>query len=328
VNPISTTSLSTISVSIGSLGPPPRSIGSLRRARPRRRWLVQIALVVAVAGICLGPSPVSADQEPYRLRNTDALFLGAEVGASAVVYAGGSLALRAVENPGAGCGWCETNDFDRWMRRLLLVEEGRAAAVTSDLLLVGIVPAVSLSGVIVPALVHDQGRYAIQDTAIMINAVLTTALATDLAKTLFARRRPDATYARRAEGEARVSSRREMRSFFSGHASLSCSIAASASTLAFLRGYELAPYLALGSGAAALTTSILRMVADRHWATDVLAGVVVGTLAGVLIPLALHPRERPDGGPAGADTGPMAGSAWPGQDPALHSLPTPIIFAW
>jgi membrane-associated phospholipid phosphatase len=192
-------------------------------------------------------------------------------------------------------------------------------------LLGGIVPATSLSGVVVPALVHDRGRFALQDTMIMANALLVTALLTELAKTLVSRRRPAATYARGADGVSAGSSRERMRSFFSGHAALSCAMTASASTLAFQRGYAVAPYLALGSGAFALTTSILRIVADRHWATDVLAGVVVGILAGVLLPLALHPREQSQRVPAAAGLQPVAGNARAEREPVL---PMPVIFAW
>jgi membrane-associated phospholipid phosphatase len=48
----------------------------------------------------------------------------------------------------------------------------------------------------------------------------------------------------------------------------------------------------------ASTTGVLRMINDRHWATDVIAGAAVGTLAGYVVPLALH---------YGFGDGPLAG---------------------
>ncbi len=40
--------------------------------------------------------------------------------------------------------------------------------------------------------------------------------------------------------------------------------------------------------AAATTTGILRLVSDRHWATDVLAGAAVGIVSGYILPSWLH----------------------------------------
>jgi membrane-associated phospholipid phosphatase len=54
-----------------------------------------------------------------------------------------------------------------------------------------------------------------------------------------------------------------------------------------MRGYESAPWI-LGLGlAGAATTGYLRVAADAHWATDVLAGAAFGAAVGVAVPL-LH----------------------------------------
>ena len=42
----------------------------------------------------------------------------------------------------------------------------------------------------------------------------------------------------------------------------------------------------------AITTAVLRMVADKHYLTDVLVGAAVGTLFGIGLPLLLH-NESP-----------------------------------
>ena len=45
-----------------------------------------------------------------------------------------------------------------------------------------------------------------------------------------------------------------------------------------------------------LATAILRVAADMHWATDVLAGAAAGTLIGGGLPALLHPRAGGAGG--------------------------------
>ena len=44
----------------------------------------------------------------------------------------------------------------------------------------------------------------------------------------------------------------------------------------------------------ATATAVLRLAADKHWATDVLTGLVLGAAVGVGVPLLLHGKE---GGP-------------------------------
>jgi membrane-associated phospholipid phosphatase len=46
----------------------------------------------------------------------------------------------------------------------------------------------------------------------------------------------------------------------------------------------------ISGSALALTVGLLRIVAVRHRASDVLAGWVLGTAVGIALPLLLHPR--------------------------------------
>ena len=79
-------------------------------------------------------------------------------------------------------------------------------------------------------------------------------------------------------------------SFWSGHASIAFSAAAAGGSVAQRRGYAGWPWVyAVGFGAAA-TTGYLRIAADQHWLTDVLAGAVVGTAVGFAVPW-LHRGE-------------------------------------
>ena len=49
-----------------------------------------------------------------------------------------------------------------------------------------------------------------------------------------------------------------------------------------------------GAAAIALTTGVARIVNDRHWATDVTAGLLIGGLAGYGLPALLHYRAAPE----------------------------------
>gem|GEM_PF-4625413 len=83
-------------------------------------------------------------------------------------------------------------------------------------------------------------------------------------------------------------------SFVSGHSSVAFSTVVTASIVATLRGYRVAPLMwSLGLPMAA-TVAYLRVAADRHYLTDVVAGAGLGTAIGILLPLLLH-RPHGDG---------------------------------
>ncbi|MEI9940901.1 MAG: phosphatase PAP2 family protein [Pseudomonadota bacterium] len=102
------------------------------------------------------------------------------------------------------------------------------------------------------------------------------------------------------------------RSFFSGHSSFSFTSAALICVHHFKNDLLGAPWDALscaGGYALATTTATFRMVADMHYATDVLTGALMGTLVGYGVPL-LHYSQR------GSSVTTMAGLQ-------LHLIPSP-----
>ncbi|MET0794809.1 MAG: phosphatase PAP2 family protein [Polyangiaceae bacterium] len=93
------------------------------------------------------------------------------------------------------------------------------------------------------------------------------------------------------------------RSFFSGHSSFSFTSAALICVHHFEHELLGAPWDAIscaGGYAVATTTATFRVVADMHYATDVLTGALMGTLVGYGVPL-LHYRQR-DAGAATQNT--------------------------
>ena len=82
------------------------------------------------------------------------------------------------------------------------------------------------------------------------------------------------------------------RSFYSGHTSAAFAAAGNVCmSHAFLPLYGDVALDALACGGALLTASIvgvLRMLADRHWSSDVMFGALIGLATGTLLPYALH----------------------------------------
>lgn len=84
----------------------------------------------------------------------------------------------------------------------------------------------------------------------------------------------------------------DFQSFYSGHAAAVTTMAgltcAHHQHLPLYGGgvADLIPCLVMSS--AAITTGITRIVADRHWATDVVTGYTVGFLSGYVLPSVLH----------------------------------------
>jgi len=104
-------------------------------------------------------------------------------------------------------------------------------------------------------------------------------------------------------------------SFFSGHTA----IAATSAGLVCAHHQHLPLY---GGGAGdtaacvaavtiAATTGIARIANDRHWATDVLTGGIIGTISGYFLPVWLHYRNRSEG---------VLGTGW---KPERHGMVLP-----
>lgn len=88
------------------------------------------------------------------------------------------------------------------------------------------------------------------------------------------------------EEQAECANDDRYRSFFSGHTSVPFSIAAATCMHHYKVGLSRFPALTCGVGfALAGASGALRIVADKHYATDVATGLVIGTTIGALVPL-------------------------------------------
>lgn len=203
-----------------------------------------------------------------------ALWLG---GVAAIEY-GASTATR----------WSARNDFDDGFRNAFRgdSQDTREDAETaSDVMLgvsLGLLPMLSIGKTLYERDCHQAYDMA-TDAA---EAFGLTLLLTTGTKVLSGRERP---YVRACAfsppGDASCGDADRKNSFFSGHASLAatgagltCAYAIKRKTWGEGRTAQAAP-CAVGIGAA-VTTSVLRITADKHWGSDVIVGLAVGAAVG------------------------------------------------
>jgi len=214
------------------------------------------------------------------LRNSDLLNGVTWIGVGGAIHFGADPTER----------WDGTNGFDRGIRDGLAASSrsGRDDAGTaSDVLLSLTVAAPLLADVAVRSLWMDGDcDQALEITSDWVESLGFIWMLTEATKKIAGRERPygrecgsDPGYSGGCSDESRFES------FFSGHASMSAGAAALLCKDAIHRNVwgesRLTRSLVCGLGVgASLATGTLRMVADKHWATDVLVGWAVGGLVG------------------------------------------------
>jgi membrane-associated phospholipid phosphatase len=217
-----------------------------------------------------------------------------------VLAAGWIISETALKKPlaPAECRWCAPNAFDNAVRSVfnptLAPSAGGVSSVDLASGLVGFV-ALPLAMLGLDALLSWRDGVFLEafpiDALLMVEATVSAMALNQTVKFSVGRARPY-TIERPAE-LVPTNPTDDNLSFFSGHSSFSFALAASAATIAGLRGYRYAWVLwAVGLPLAA-TTAILRLGADKHWASDVLIGGAIGTAIGILMPTLLHGRVGP-----------------------------------
>jgi membrane-associated phospholipid phosphatase len=263
------------------------------------------------AAVALGVALLAAAR-PAHAGESDELEVSRPWGAGFVLVGGLSYILSEsvfkADLVPDGCRWCdgdELNALDEGARDLFKWDDTHAAATWSNVTGYVGAPVIGMGLLSLAAWRDDRLGNVLDDQIIVLEAVVGAALLNQAVKFVAGRERPFVR-ALPADQKGLVDGATDNNlSFYSGHTSLGFSFACAAGTVASLRGYDLAPWI-WGSGLTLATaTGLLRIGADKHYATDVLTGAVVGSAVGVLVPLLLHRRDG-DEAPAavGADVGP------------------------
>ncbi len=237
----------------------------------------------ALTIFCFSTNAFSQDSEPYELEHDlilDGVIAGAGVGFVA-------LAEFILKEPFAHetCVWCNPPGFDHSIRDSWKWSSAQTPILISDITqathFVGTYSFMAFVG-------YQSGRsdFIAQDLILITESIATTLVLTNIIKWMVGRERPSVHY--ESDG---LSARENNLSFFSGHSALAASLTAASTTLAYLRGYDEAPWLLGIGGTIALATAYLRVAGDAHYFSDVVTGLIFGGGLGVAIPLLFHGRK-------------------------------------
>jgi len=282
-------------------GVPPRE----RRAAPTGSGLRTALCVLGVAvSVILTASPARAQSGEHRLEwSSDWARVHPASYAITGAMGGFSLMFDGLYEGGAEAQLRGPTVIDQPVRDALMAstDEGREiAGLVSDILL-GVMIAWPLVDALVVAGLGDlNSDVAWQLTWISAESFALEMLINTLFKQLVARERPHGsrcTLEDRLENPGRCGPTGRLRSFYSGHSSFSFSAAGQVCVNhAHLPLYGSDAADAFACGAALLiasTVATLRMIADRHYVTDVLVGAVLGLGTGFLLPYLLHYQWDP-----------------------------------
>ncbi len=202
--------------------------------------------------------------------------LGLTLGAASLTIASGTV-LRPYLAP-TECRWCSVPGVDASVRNALVWSNPDRANMLSNVTGHALVPVASIGLLALGSISAAGADNLFDDLLPVVESVALTQLAVQGFKFGFGRERPFAHYGGAAEGSD------TNMSFVSGHSALVFSLVTSAGMVAHERGYKIEPYIwGIGLPLAA-TTAYLRIAADKHYMTDVIAGSLIGAAAGLLVP--------------------------------------------
>jgi membrane-associated phospholipid phosphatase len=268
--------------------------------------VVGAAVVVWVASAAAMPAAAQAEERPPPRELRHDLVLDLTVTGFAAGYWVTTELLKGALAP-QRCRWCAPPGVDAAVRDALRWDATGAADALSWVTALGLAPvALSTLDVLAAHRAGDTGA-AWPDLLVIAEAAALAMAVNQTLKFLVGRERPFVHALPDAEKAATAQPSDNNLSFFSGHTTFPFALAVAAGTVAQLRGYDLAPVIwATGLGVATMT-GYLRIAADKHYLTDVLAGAAVGAVVGFVVPWAFH-RPRAQSGRGGE---PLTGFAAP-----------------
>jgi len=251
-----------------------------------------LALAGAPAAAAEGASAASAPELRY------SFGLDATVTGVALAWWLGSELARGELAP-ATCRWCDPPGFDASVRDHLRWQNTGAADTASYVLAVA--QPMLMFGLDVVAAGADAKPGAAWVDALLISEATSVAMAVNqVVKFIAVRERPFVHALPEADKPFTAHPSDNNLSFYSAHTSLTFALAASTGTIASMRRYRLAPWIWTAGMAVAAVTGYLRIAADRHYASDVVTGAVVGSLVGGAVPYVFHGPRRVVVAPAAA----------------------------
>ena len=193
--------------------------------------------------------------------------------------------------PGSG-GRSSLNGVDAFFHDALTgwgISRG-TANTASSVLAFGVLPATALTSAWVATGPYASDGAGFRAAVIVSESALVSAALVQGVKFVAARKRPFVRYGTgETAGTYSVTEGDSRTSFPSGHTALAASAGFAAAMTATLEESRAAPWLWGGAALGTVTTATLRMIAEKHYFTDTLAGAFIGAASGVVFPL-LHRR--------------------------------------
>ena len=193
--------------------------------------------------------------------------------------------------PGSGSRG-SLNGVDAWFHDAMSgwVLSRQTADTVSNVWGFVVVPAAALTGAFTATGPFATPGAGARAAVIVLESAAASAALVQGLKFVVARKRPFVRYGNGAIGGTYdVTSRDSHVSFPSGHTALATSLGVSMAMTSTLEESEAASWLWGAAAAMAVTTGSLRMIAEKHYFTDVVGGAAIGAACGVAFPL-LHRR--------------------------------------
>ena len=230
-----------------------------------------LAVTTARADDAADPAP---DFDPHYVPRLIGLGVGFGLYLSSETFANNAL------TPGH-CRWCTPPGFDRSVHDHLVWGNPKQADTLSGVTAFALTPLLAVGTVLGSAWSHDEhARFFADDLLTVAEAGVYGQLAVQVLKFSVARQRPYAF----DHSNVYPPGNEDNVSFVSGHSAFAFSLATAAGTVAQRRHLWYAPAVwAVGLGLAT-ATAYLRIAADKHYLTDVVAGGAVGAAAGLGLP--------------------------------------------
>jgi membrane-associated phospholipid phosphatase len=209
-------------------------------------------------------------------------------------------------SPAAEPVWTRPVLFDELTRDALRAESpgarNVAAHISDGVIIVSYLPPLIIDPLVVAGLDDQNPDVAWQLFVISTQSYSLTIVLNAVSKRIFARERPyasacakDPTYSVSCEHADRF------RSFYSGHSAVTATgaglVCAHHTHLPLYGGGNIDRFTCLGALIGTLATGALRIISDRHWASDVLVGHLLGLSSGYLLPTLIYYKSfqtKPD----------------------------------
>jgi membrane-associated phospholipid phosphatase len=246
------------------------------------RRLLPLLLGIAVVGAA-GRTAKADTSEPAPRRDKKRVIHAVVIGGFGAVYLLSEFAVKdklAAEE----CAWCDPPGVDEATRDALRWNHTRRADILSTVTGYALPPFATMGLLVASTWGEGDKRRWFDDVAPVLEATIAVGIVNQLAKFIVARARPEVAFAE----PGREASIDDHTSFFSGHTMAVFAQTVAAGTIARRRGYALEPAIWATGLTLGATTAYLRIAADKHYLSDVLAGAAIGSAFGYLVPRIFH----------------------------------------